>query len=185
MTGACGTLLSMAMLSKRRWPEETEVLRGLLQGFGFTEETKWAKPCFVLDGKNTVLIQGFNEYIALMFFKGALLKDPKKLLHTPGEHQTVRQLRFRDAEEIQAAAAVVKAYVAEAIAIERAGLKVTLKKRAELETPVELEEAFAKVPGLKKAFAALTPGRQKGYLFHFCGAKQSATRAARIESVCR
>jgi uncharacterized protein YdeI (YjbR/CyaY-like superfamily) len=116
-----------------------------------------------------------------MFFKGALLKDKKKVLARPGEHQSVRQLRFKNAEEILASEATVKAYVAEAVEIERAGLKVKLKERTEYETPAELEQAFKKVPGLKKAFYALTPGRQKGYLFHFCGAKQASTRAARVE----
>jgi uncharacterized protein YdeI (YjbR/CyaY-like superfamily) len=154
----------MAMLSKRKWPVETKELRGLLRDFPFTEEMKWGKPCFLLEGKNVVLIQGFNEYIALMFFKGALLKDPKKLLSRPGEHQSVRQLRFVDLSEIQAKEKVVKAYVAEAI-----------------ELPEELERKFKEMPALKRAFYALTPGRQKGYIFHFSGAKQAKTREARIE----
>ncbi len=172
----------MAMLSKRRWPEETEELRGLLRAFQLTEERKWGKPCFLYEGKNVALIQGFNESIALMFFKGALLKDPKKLLQKPGENtQAARVLRFADIGEIVAKKAVVKAYVAEAIEVERAGLKVKLKERTEYETPAELEQAFKKVPGLKKAFSALTPGRQRGYVLHFCGAKQPATRAARVD----
>jgi uncharacterized protein YdeI (YjbR/CyaY-like superfamily) len=168
----------MAMLSKRKWPVETKELRGMLRDFPFTEEMKWGKPCFLLEGKNVVLIQGFNEYIALMFFKGALLKDPKKLLSRPGEHQSVRQLRFVDLSEIQAKEKVVKAYVAEAIEIERAGLKVKLK---EYKLPEELERKFKEMPALKRAFYALTPGRQKGYIFHFSGAKQAKTREARIE----
>jgi len=171
----------MAMLSKRRWPEETEALRGLLRGFPFTESMKWAKPCFSLDSKNVVLIQGFNEYIALMFFKGALLKDPKQLLSRPGEHQSVRQLRFRNSEEIVAQQTVIQAYVAEAIAIERAGLKVRLKKTAEYTLPEELERTFQQMPALKKAFHTLTPGRQKAYILHFADAKQPKTRQARID----
>ena len=171
----------MAMLSKRRWPEETELLRSYLEEFPFEEEYKWAKPCFSLDAKNVVLIQGFNEYIALMFFKGALLKDTKKLLFQPGSHQSVRQLRFRDSEEIAANREAIKSYVAEAIKIEKAGLTVKLKERSEYVAPEELEKAFKTMPELKKAFYALTPGRQKAYLFHFAGVKQSATRVARIE----
>jgi uncharacterized protein YdeI (YjbR/CyaY-like superfamily) len=172
----------MAMLSKRRWPEETEELRGMLRGFRLTEERKWGKPCFLFEGKNVVLIQGFNEYIALMFFKGALLKDAKGLLVRPGENtQAARQLRFVDRNEILAKKAVVKAYVAEAIEVEKAGLKVKLKERSEFALPEELERRFKEVPGLKKAFSTLTPGRQKAYIFHFSGAKQAKTREARID----
>jgi uncharacterized protein YdeI (YjbR/CyaY-like superfamily) len=172
----------MAMLSKRKWPVEEEALREMLRGFPFTEEMKWGKPCFSLDGKNVVLLQGFNEYIALMFFKGALLKDAKKRLSTPGEHQSVRQLRFVTVAEIAASEKVVKAYVAEAIEVERAGLKVKLKKSSEYAVPEELERRFAEMPPLKKAFQALTPGRQKYYLLHIAGAKQAKTREARVEA---
>ncbi len=170
------------MLSKRRWPEETEALRGMLRGFGFTEERKWGKPCFLLEGKNVVLIQGFNEYIALMFFKGSLLKDPKGLLVKPGENtQVTRQLRFVDLKEIVARRSVVKAYVAEAIEVEKAGLKVKLKATSEFAVPEELERKFKEVAGLKKAFYGLTPGRQRAYLLHFSAAKQAKTREARID----
>jgi uncharacterized protein YdeI (YjbR/CyaY-like superfamily) len=172
----------MAMLSKRRWPEETELLRSFLADFPLTEEYKWAKPCFLFEGKNVALIQGFNESIALMFFKGALLKDPKKMLERPGENtQAARVLRFKDAHEIVAKKATVKAYVAEAIEVERSGLKVALKKSSELELPAELEEKFRHMPKLKVAFGELTPGRKRAYVLHFAGAKQSATRAARVE----
>jgi uncharacterized protein YdeI (YjbR/CyaY-like superfamily) len=173
----------MAMLSKRRWPEEEEALRGMLRGFPLTEAMKWGKPCFLLEGKNVVLIQGFNEYIALMFFKGALLKDAKKLLATPGEHQSVRQLRFVDLAAILAGEAVVKAYVAEAIEIERAGLKVKLKESSEYAVPEELERKFEEIAGLKKAFFALTPGRRRYYMMHIAGAKLAKTREARVEAV--
>jgi uncharacterized protein YdeI (YjbR/CyaY-like superfamily) len=172
----------MAMLSKRRWPEETELLRRLLGGFGFTEAVKWGKPCFMLEGKNVVLIQGFNEYIALMFFKGALLKDPKGVLARPGQHRSVRQLRFADAQEIRAARTVVKAYVAEAVELERAGAKLNLEDESEPTVPVELERAFKKVPGLKKALAALTPGRRRFYIHQISAAKQEKTREARVEA---
>jgi uncharacterized protein YdeI (YjbR/CyaY-like superfamily) len=171
----------MAMLSKRRWPEETELLREILSAFPFTEEYKWAKPCFLLEGKNVALIQGFNESIALMFFKGALLKDPKKLLERPGENtQAARVLRFADAKEITAKKAMIKAYAAEAIEIEQKGLSVE-KRSSELELPAELESAFKKKPALQKAFRGLTPGRQRAYVLHINGAKQSATRVSRIE----
>lgn len=177
----CVRVLGMAMLSKRRWPEETEELRRMLSGFVLTEERRWGKPCFLFEGKNVVLIQGFNEYIALMFFKGALLKDIKGLLVAPGENtQAARQLRFVDRDEIIAKQEVVKAYVAEAIEIEKAGLKVKLKESSEFTLPEELERAFRKIPGLKKAFYELTPGRQRAYLLHFSAAKQSKTREARI-----
>ncbi len=177
-----GRVLGMAMLSKRRWPEEREMLRGLLRDFPLSEQRKWAKPCFLFEGRNVALIQEFNESIALMFFKGALLTDSKKLLEKPGENtQAARVLRFKDAEEIEARRAVVKAYVAEVIEVEKAGLKVELKKPAELELPEELEKKFKEIAGLKKAFMALTPGRQRAYVLHFTGAKQSSTREARIE----
>jgi uncharacterized protein YdeI (YjbR/CyaY-like superfamily) len=172
----------MAMLSKRRWPEEREQLRAMLREFPLTEERKWAKPCFLFEGKNVALIQEFNESIALMFFKGALLKDPKKLLAKPGENtQAARVLRFTGMGEIVARKAVVKAYVAEAIEVEKAGLKVKLKPGSELALPAELDRAFKKVPGLKQAFFALTPGRQRAYVLQISAAKQPATREARIE----
>jgi uncharacterized protein YdeI (YjbR/CyaY-like superfamily) len=174
----------MAMLSKRRWPEETELLREILAEFPLTEEYKWAKPCYLLDGKNVALTQGFNEYIALMFFKGALMKDPRKLLRQPGENtQSARQLRFVDAKEIAAQRATIKAYVAEAIALEKTGAKVEMKKPAELVLPEELESAFKEMPRLKTAFGGLTPGRQRAYVLFINGAKKSATRATRVEKM--
>lgn len=174
----------MAMLSKRRWPEETEVLRGMLAEFPLTEEKKWGKPCFLFEGKNVALIQGFNESIALMFFKGALLKDAKKLLEKPGENtQAARVLRFADLGEIVAKEKVVKAYVGESIEVEKAGLKVKLKESSELVLPEELERKFGEVEGLKEAFYGLTPGRRRAYVLHFCGAKLAKTREARVEAV--
>ncbi len=173
-------MLGMAMLSKRRWPEERAELRAMLDGFGLTEEKKWGKPCFLFEGKNVALIQEFNESIALMFFKGALLRDAKKLLEAPGENtQAARVLRFADMEEVRAGEKVVKAYVAEAIEVEKAGLKVKL--RSGFDVPEELELAFGEVTGLREAFYALTPGRQRAYVLHFAGAKQAKTRSARVE----
>jgi uncharacterized protein YdeI (YjbR/CyaY-like superfamily) len=175
-------VLGMAMLSKRRWPEEREQLRAMLREFPLTEERKWAKPCFLFEGKNVALIQEFNESIALMFFKGALLKDPKRLLEKPGENtQAARVLRFTDLDEIVARKAVVKAYVAEAIEVEKAGLKVKLKPASATALPEELERKFKEIPGLKEAFYALTPGRQRAYVLQISAAKQSSTREARIE----
>jgi uncharacterized protein YdeI (YjbR/CyaY-like superfamily) len=172
----------MAMLSKRRWPEETELLREILAEFPLTEEYKWAKLCYLYEGKNVALTQGFNESIALMFFKGALLKDPKKLLEKPGENtQAARVLRFKDRAEIAAKKVIIKAYIAEAIELEKSGAKVALKKPAELVLPEELESAFREMPKLKTAFHKLTPGRQRAYVLHFAGAKQATTREARIE----
>jgi uncharacterized protein YdeI (YjbR/CyaY-like superfamily) len=158
------------------------LLREILSEFPLTEEYKWAKPCYLLDGKNVALTQGFNEYIALMFFKGALMPDPKKLLRQPGENtQSARQLRFADAKEIAAKRATIKAYVAEAIALEKSGAKVELKKPAELVLPEELEAALKAMPKLKTAFKGLTPGRQRAYVLFISGAKQSATRTTRVE----
>ncbi len=169
-------------MSKRRWPEERETLRAMLREFPLTEEIKWCKPCFLFEGKNVALIQEFNESIALMFFKGALLKDAKKLLEKPGENtQAARVLRFADLGEIVARQAVVKAYVAEAIEVEKAGLKVKLKAGSEVALPEELERKFGEIRGFKEAFYALTPGRRRAYVLQISAAKQSATREARIE----
>src|SRR5690242_16651342 len=163
------------------WTEELKKLRSILLASGLTEESKWGFPCYTVDGKNVVLLGAFKEYCAVGFIKGALLKDSKKLLVTPGENtQTVRQLRFTSLREVVATEAVVKAYVAEAIAVEKSGVKVTVKRKPE-PIPEELQKKLDEMPGLKAAFAALTPGRQRGYILYFLGAKQSETRAGRIE----
>lgn len=168
--------------SAKKWREETATLRALILDFPLTEELKWGKPCYTFQETNLLIIQGFKDYCALMFCKGALLKDPKKLLHQPGENtQSARQLRFTSVQEITAQKSVLKACIQETIAAEKAGLKVEYKKTAEYAVPEELEQKFRKTPSFKKAFEALTPGRQRGYLLHFSAAKQSATRAARIE----
>lgn len=170
----------MEMAYRERWRAEIAALQGILSGFGLTVERKWGKPCYTLDGRNVVIIQGFKDYCALGFFQGALLKDPGKLLVQLGQVQAGRVMKFTSAEEIAAKAPVIEAYVREAVAAARAGQKVETKP-PELAVPEELEAAFRKDPRLRRAFEALTPGRQRGYLFHFAGAKQSATRAARIE----
>jgi uncharacterized protein YdeI (YjbR/CyaY-like superfamily) len=168
------------MAYRDRWRAETAALKTILSAFDLTEERKWGKPCYTLDGNNVVIIQGFKESCALMFFQGALLKDPKKLLVQLGRVQAARLMRFTSAREIATKATTIKAYVREAIAAAKAGLKVE-KKPIELAVPAELKARFRKDPELERAFDALTPGRQRGYLFHFAGAKQSATRTARIE----
>jgi uncharacterized protein YdeI (YjbR/CyaY-like superfamily) len=170
----------MEMAYRARWQAEIAALQTILSAFDLREECKWGKPCYTLDGKNVVIIQGFKEYCALGFFQGALLEDPKKLLVQLGQTQAARVMKFTSTKEIAAKAATIKAYVREAIAAEQAGLKVETKPR-KLPVPDELEQKFRKDPRFKRAFEALTPGRQRGYLFHFAGAKQSATRTARIE----
>ncbi len=170
----------MEMAYRDRWKAEIAELRKILSGFDLKEECKWGKPCYTMNGKNVVIIQGFKEYCALGFFQGALLKDPKKLLVQLGQIQAARVMKFTSASEIAAKAATIKAYVREAMAAEKAGMKVEIKRR-EYPVPEELEQMFRRNPRFKRAFEALTPGRQRGYLFHFTGAKQSETRTARIE----
>jgi len=165
----------------QQWREETAILRGISIGCGLTEELKWGKPCYTFRGSNVVLIQGFKEYCALMFCKGALLKDPSGVLRRIGEHtQGARQIRFNGAQEIVALKPIVKAYINEAIEAEKAGLKVVYDKNP-LPVPAELQAKLDRIPALKKAFSSLTPGRQKAYIFHISGAKQAKTRESRVE----
>ena len=170
----------MEMAYRERWRAEIAELQRILSGFDLREECKWGKPCYTIDGKNVVIIQGFKEYCALGFFQGALLKDPKRLLVRLGQVRAARVMKFTRAKEIAVKAATIKSYVREAMAAEKAGLKVETKP-LEISAPEELKEKFRKDPRFKRAFEALTPGRQRGYLFHFAGAKQSQTRTARIE----
>ena len=156
-------------------------MRRVLAGLAMKEVCKWGKPTYVVDGKNVVILQGFKEYFALGFFQGALLKDPKKLLAQLGRVQAARVMKFTSAKEIKANAAIIKAYVREAIAVENAGLRVEKKKTSDFPVPEELTDRFRRDARLKRAFAALTPGRQRSWLHHFGAAKQSATRVARIE----
>lgn len=171
----------MEMAYRERWAAEIAAMRRVLAAFKMNEERKWGKPTFTVDGKNIVIMQGFKEYFALGFFQGALLKDPKKVLVQLGQLQASRVMKFTSAQEIKAKAALIKAYVREAIAVEKAGLRVERKKTSDFPVPEELTARFRKDARFKRAFAALTPGRQRGYLYHFAGAKQSATRVARIE----
>jgi uncharacterized protein YdeI (YjbR/CyaY-like superfamily) len=170
----------MEMAYRERWQAEIAALQRILAGFRLKEERKWGKPCYTLDGQNVVIIQGFKEYCALGFFQGALLKDPKKLLVQLGQVQAARVMKFTSAGEIAAKTPDIKAYMREAVTAAKTGLKVETKPR-KLPVPDELKEKFRNDPQFKRAFDALTPGRQRGYLFHFAGAKQSATRTARIE----
>jgi len=165
-----------------QWREETRKLRAILLDCGLTEELKWGKPCYAFEGSNVVVIQGFKAYCALLFFKGVLLKDPKGILVKTGENTRVgRQIRFTDAREIVKMESTLKAYIQQAIEVEKAGLKVDPEEEPKLNIPNELRKKMAAMPAFKKAFYALTPGRQRAYGFYFSGAKQSQTREARIE----
>ncbi len=174
-----------------KWHKEYEQLRRIILDCGLTEELKWGQPCYTcptgssgraFQKKNIVLIHGFKEYCALLFFKGALLQDAKGILIQQTENvQSARQVRFTNVQEIVKLAPTLKAYVYEAIEVEKAGLKVTLKKTAEYKVPEEFQNKLNKTPALKKAFEALTPGRQRAYLFYFSQPKQSKTRESRIE----
>lgn len=165
-----------------KWQAEFNALRAIALGSGLEEELKWGHPCYTLQGKNVVLIHGFKEYCALLFHKGVLLKDEAGILVRQTEHvQGARQVRFRGLQEIDTLAPVVNAYLHEAIALEKAGLKVPMRKTAEFAMPAEFAMAMKQMPELKKAFNALTPGRQRGYLLYFASAKRSKTREARIE----
>jgi len=171
----------MEMAYRDRWGAEIAEMRRVLAGLAMTEECKWGKPTYTLGGKNIVILQGFKEYFALGFFQGALLKDSGKLLVQLGQVQAGRVMKFTSAKDIRAKAATIKAYVREAMAVEKAGLRVAPRKTSDLPVPRELTERFKKDPRFKRAFEALTPGRQRSYLYHFAADKQSATRAARIE----
>lgn len=165
-----------------KWQEEYKLLRSILQEFELTEELKWGVPCYTLQKSNIVLMHGFKEYCALLFVKGALLKDINGILIQQTENvQAGRQIRFTNAQEIIEMEPVLKAYIHEAIEVEKAGLKVTHKKTSEYNIPDEFQKKLDETPGLKTAFEALTPGRQRAYLLYFSAPKQSKTREARVE----
>jgi len=174
-----------------KWQEEYDRLRTIVLDCGLTEELKWGCPCYTcptgssrraVENSNIVLIHGFKEYCALLFMKGALLKDAKGILIQQTENvQAARQIRFTDVEEITNMESILKAYITEAIKVEKAGVKVPLKKTSEFKMPEEFKNVLDGTPALKKAFYALTPGRQRGYLLYFSAAKQSKTREERIE----
>ncbi|MDE3174864.1 MAG: YdeI/OmpD-associated family protein [Pseudomonadota bacterium] len=159
-----------------------QALREIALDCPLTEEVKWGQPCYASEGGNVVLIHGFKDYCALLFMKGALMPDPHKLLIQQTERvQSGRQIRFTSLKQITAARAIVKAYIEDAIAVEKAGLKVAKRTTADFPYPEELLQKLEESPDLRAAFSALTPGRQRGYLLHFAAAKQAKTRLARIE----
>lgn len=163
-----------------QWRSEFERLRSLILDFPLTEELKWGVPCYTLNGKNVVLIHGFKEYCAILFIKGALLKDQQHILIIQTENvQAGRQVRFTSLEEVVTLEPVLKEYIAEAIAAEEAGLKVEFKRTPE-PIPAELEMIFTQQPAVKEAFSALTPGRQRAYILFFSAPKQAQTRVSRI-----
>lgn len=165
-----------------RWQKELEKMRAIALGCGLTEELKWGCPCYQHENANIVLIHVFKEYCAYLFFKGALLNDPEGILIQQTENvQSARQIRFTNVKEIQKMERAIKAYIYEAIEVERAGLKVKLKKTKEFTMPEEFKTKLEKSRTLKKAFESLTPGRQRGYLLYFSSAKQAKTREERIK----
>ncbi len=165
-----------------KWQEEIKKLRVIALSCGLSEELKWGCPCYTYNGNNIVLIHVFKEYCAFLFFKGALLQDTEGILIQQTKNvQAARQIRFAGVKEITNKKEVLKAYIFEALKVEKAGLKVELKKTSEFNMPEEFQSKLNKMPTLKKAFNALTPGRQRGYLLHFSSAKQAKTRESRIE----
>jgi uncharacterized protein YdeI (YjbR/CyaY-like superfamily) len=166
----------------KKWRDEFQKLRKVCLDCGLTEELKWGKPCYTYQGSNIVLIHGFKEYCALLFFKGALLKDPKGIFVQQTENvQAARQIRFTNVREIVEVESTLKAYIKEAIEADKAGLEVSYKKTSEFVIPEEFQNRLDESPALKTAFDALTPGRQRGYVLYFSAGKKSKTRAARIE----
>jgi len=166
----------------KKWKEEYETLRKIVLDCELTEDFKWMNPCYTFEKKNIVLIHGFKEYCALLFPKGSLLQDSHGILIQQTENvQGARQIRFTNVQEIVEKEAILKAYIDEAIEVEKAGLKVKAKKPEELIIPDELQHKFDEIPALKDAFTTLTPGRQRAYILHFSAAKQSKTRESRIE----
>jgi uncharacterized protein YdeI (YjbR/CyaY-like superfamily) len=170
------------LAKEKKWQEEFKKLRQIILSCKLSEELKWGQPCYTLQDKNVVLIHGFKEYCAILFMKGALLKDPEGILIQQTENvQAARQLRFASLKEITKLAPVIKAYVLEAMEIEKAGLKVSLKETAEYSIPEEFQARLDDIPALRSAFEALTPGRQRAYLYFFSQPKQSKTREARVQ----
>jgi uncharacterized protein YdeI (YjbR/CyaY-like superfamily) len=165
----------------KKWQEESEKLREILLDCPLSEELKWGQPCYTLQGKNVVLIGGFKEYVSLLFFKGALLSDPRGILVAPGQLQSGRQIRFTSLREIVKMESIIKTYIFEAIEVEQAGLKVALKPHSDYIIPEELQRKLDEMPALKTAFEALTPGRQRGYMFHVAKPKQARTRELTVE----
>jgi uncharacterized protein YdeI (YjbR/CyaY-like superfamily) len=164
----------------KKWREELKKLRSILLDSELTEELKWGEPCYTFQGKNVIIINGLKESCAFAFFKGALLKDVHGVLSAPGQHQSARWIKFTSVREIAEMKSVLKAYIREAVEVEKSGLKVKLKKTSDLKVPEELQIMLDEFPDFKAAFDALTPGRQRAYIYHFSAPKQSKTREARV-----
>ena len=165
-----------------KWQDEYELLRTIILDCGLTEELKWGKPCYTVNGNNVVLIHGFKDYCALLFHKGVLLNDAEDILVQQTKNvQSARQIRFTDVKQINDMMAVIRSYIFEAVEVEKAGLEVPMKKTTDFEMAEEFRKKLDTIPELKEAFESLTPGRQRGYLLHFSGATQSKTRASRVE----
>lgn len=170
------------LIKAERWKKEFKKLRTIILSCGLDEDLKWYKPCYSYLGKNVLILQGFKNECRMMFFKGALMKDPKKILESQGENtQAARVIRFKNIQEIIKLESTLKAYVNNAIDVEQSGEEVKLKKTSEYKMPDEFKMRLDKNAKLKAAFNNLTPGRQRGYLLHFSGAKQSVTRETRID----
>lgn len=166
----------------KQWKEEFGLLREIVLDCGLVEDFKWMHPCYTFDNKNIVLIHGFKDYCALLFHKGALLKDPHGILVRQTEHvQLARQIRFTGVQQIHEMRPFLKTYIEEAVEVEKACLQGNVQKNLEHPIPEELQKKFTEVTGLKTAFEALTPGRQRAYILHFSAPKQAKTREARIE----
>jgi len=175
-------LVSKVHGKEKRWSAEYATLRQLCLASGLNEELKWGQACYDLSGGNVVLIHGFKNYCALLFMKGALLKDPKDILVQQTRNvQAARQIRFTSLADINKRKAAVRAYIRDAISVQKSGAKVKMRSVEKFDVPEELQKCLDEDPKLAEAFHALTPGRQKGYLLHFAGAKQSATRTARVQ----
>lgn len=166
----------------KTWQKELQKLRSIVLKSGLIEELKWGQPCYTLQNKNVVLMHTFKEYCALLFFKGALLTDPKKILIQQTENvQAARQLRFTGVQEIEGAEDAISALLQEAIKVEKAGLKVNFKSTEEFNVPLEFQQKLDEAPALKQAFESLTPGRRRAYLLYFSQPKRSETRYSRVE----
>jgi uncharacterized protein YdeI (YjbR/CyaY-like superfamily) len=180
--GEMNPLVSKVHDKQKRWSAEYAALRQLCLASGLNEELKWGQACYDLNGRNVVLIHGFKDYCALLFFKGALLKDPKSILIQQTKNvQAARQIRFTSLAQIKKRRAAVSDYLRQAIAVEKSGAKVRMKSAAQFAVAAEFHRRLDNDPAVAKAFRALTPGRQRGYLLHFAGAKRAATRTARVE----
>jgi uncharacterized protein YdeI (YjbR/CyaY-like superfamily) len=180
--GATNPQVDAYLRTATTWRDELETWRAIVLESELTEEWKWRAPCYTLEAKNVAILGGLKEYCALSFFRGALLKDPDGILTAPGKNtQAGRLVRFNEVRQIVELEPVLQAYIAEAVAVEKAGLTVDFKQKRELVLPDELHAAFDERPELKAAFHALTPGRQRACVLHFSGAKRSATRRSRVE----